>query len=90
MPVLRKIFGNRQMTNINTETIVLITPRIVDDPVAEFAERQADYVEEVERELTYEADRIEADVVEVFGPPNEPDEVSGPPYEPDEVGADED
>ena len=36
-------------------------------------ELQADYVEQVERELAGEAQRIETDVIEVFGPPYEAD-----------------
>ena len=77
IPGLRKIFSNRQETNINTETIVLITPRIVDDRVAEYAAIQSHYVEEVDQELTLEADRIDTDIVEVFGTPDEPDEDGG-------------
>lgn len=73
IPGLRKIFGNEQATNIVTETIILITPRIVDDQVEELGERQADYVAQVESELAGEALRIETDVIEVFGPPYEPD-----------------
>lgn len=73
IPGLRKIFGNEQATNIVTETIILITPRIVDDQVEEMGERQADYVAQVESELAGEALRIETDVIEVFGPPYEPD-----------------
>ncbi len=73
IPGLRKIFGNEQATNIATETIILITPRIVDDQVAEMSELQVEYVEQVESELAGEARRIETDVVEVFGPPYEAD-----------------
>lgn len=73
IPGLRKIFGNEQATNIITETIILITPRIVDDQVEEMGERQADYVAQVESELAGETLRIEPDVIEVFGPPYEAD-----------------
>ncbi len=74
MPGLRRIFSNRQETNINTETIVLITPRIVDDQVEELAALQSEYVEVVEDDLSLEAERMETDVVDVFGPPYEPEE----------------
>ncbi len=74
MPGLRKIFSNRQETNINTETIVLITPRIVDDYVDRLGRTQAEIVETVGDELDIEAVRMETDVVEVFGPPYEPEE----------------
>lgn len=77
MPGLRRLFSNRQEININTETIVLITPRIVDAEVAELAEAQSDYVEVVGQELNVEAVRIETDVVDVFGPPYEPEESDG-------------
>lgn len=77
LPGLRRIFSNRQEININTETIVLITPRIVDAEVAELAEAQSDFVEVVGQELNVEAVRIETDVVDVFGPPYEPEESDG-------------
>ncbi|MGI9258456.1 MAG: type II secretion system protein GspD [Gammaproteobacteria bacterium] len=77
LPGLRRLFSNRQEININTETIVLITPRIVDAEVAELAEAQSDFVEVVGQELDIEAVRIETDVVDVFGPPYEPEESDG-------------
>ncbi len=77
VPGLRKIFGNQQETNIVTETIILITPRIVDAQVAAMSEQQADYVEGVKTELSREGERIEADVVDVFGPREAPDEADG-------------
>lgn len=77
VPGLRKVFGNQQETNIVTETIILITPRIVDAQVAAMSEQQADYVEGVQTELSREGERIEADVVDVFGPSEAPDEADG-------------
>jgi len=47
---------------------------IVDDRVAEYAAIQSNYVDEIDQELTLEADRIDADVIEVFGTPSESDE----------------
>lgn len=73
IPGLRKIFGNQLETNLSKETIILITPRVVDDQVAEMSERQVDSVGQVEAELAGAARRIEMDVVEVFGPPYEGD-----------------
>jgi hypothetical protein len=37
------------------------------------SEQQADYVEGVQTELSREGERIEADVVDVFGPREAPD-----------------
>ena len=64
-------------TNIVTETIILITPRIVDAQVAAMNEQQADYVEGVKTELSREGERIEADVVDVFGPSEATDQADG-------------
>jgi type II secretory pathway component GspD/PulD (secretin) len=62
VPVVRRMFSNEERTEVNTETIVLITPRIVENFDAAWNAEAAGIVEEVEAASRDAAEALDADV----------------------------
>ena len=62
VPGLRRLFSNEEATEINSETIVLITPHIVDDLGAPWNTVPAERIRETEREVEAELELIEVDI----------------------------
>lgn len=63
MPLVRRLFTNRERTNVNTETIVLIRPQIVTNSDA-FSQDPVRRYEEELREITIDRNNIERNVEE--------------------------
>jgi len=61
IPGIRRLFSNEELTEVNSETIVLITPFVVDDFEDEWNASPADKVQEAEDEVAAIAEEIEAD-----------------------------
>ena len=62
IPGIGRLFSSRERTNVNTETIVLITPRIVEGYGGGWSEEPASRVEAVELDLLQRADQINAEL----------------------------
>ena len=62
LPGIGRLFSSRERTNANTETIVLITPRIVGGYDGSFSDPVENRVGVAERELKQDADAIESDL----------------------------
>jgi Flp pilus assembly secretin CpaC len=69
IPGLRWLFSNRTQTTQNTETVVLITPRLVDEEVADLNDRSDELYEDIEREVLDKADKVEDIIEDTFGKP---------------------
>ena len=66
LPVTRWLFSSKTRTTTNVETVVMITPRLVDDEFQEYSDREAEKIDRVERELMEDADIIEDEVIDAF------------------------
>lgn len=66
IPGLRWAFGSRSRTNQNTETVVVITPRLLDDTFAAMNERSISVIEEAEQDMLDNSAVIEGYVEEAF------------------------
>ena len=64
IPGVGRLFSNRRKTNLNTETVVLITPTIIQDGMAEVsnAEESREAIKRLERKMNLEALSIEDDM----------------------------
>jgi len=62
IPGLRRLFSNEERTEVNTETIVLITPRLVNDLSADWNTVPGSAVTEAARATSAEAGAIEDDL----------------------------
>lgn len=71
IPGIRWLFSNRTKTTSNTETIVLITPRLVDEEVAQLNELSDRQFEDMEQEMRDQADVIEDIIEDTFGESSE-------------------
>ncbi len=60
IPVLGRLFSNTEKLVINTETVVLITPRVVEAGVAKFMSSESDRVDEIGEQLKNEVNRVKA------------------------------
>jgi len=74
IPGIRWLFGNRTRQSSNTETVVLITPRLLDEEFQAFNEQKVRQFEDAENELIFESDIVEEHIEEFFGTP----EISSP------------
>lgn len=70
LPLVKNLFTSRERTQVNTETIVLITPRIVEDLAADWNSTPRDKVDEAAATLESHSDELRKLLDE------EPDEVS--------------
>ena len=62
VPGIRRLFSNEERTEVNTETIVLITPKIVEDLDERWNTVPIEETEEHEREADAELELIEVDI----------------------------
>ncbi len=62
VPGIRRLFSNEERTEVNTETIVLITPRVVDNLDETWNTAPIEETEENEREAEAELELIEVDI----------------------------
>jgi len=62
VPLIRRLFSNEERTEANTETIVLITPKIVEDLNGRWNMAPIEITEEHEREADAELELIEVDI----------------------------
>jgi type II secretory pathway component GspD/PulD (secretin) len=67
VPGLKRFFANQERTDTNSETIVLITPRIVDDLDAPWNTEPSERVNAAGREVDSRVDFIESDVNRSLG-----------------------
>lgn len=67
IPGLGRLFSNRQKTNTNTETIVLITPTVVAPAVPMIHEESMDKIDEIERDQGEQIERLDNEMEQVFG-----------------------
>lgn len=67
IPVIGRLFSNRQKTLTNTETIVLITPKIVAAPVDLAAEDATDIIDDLENRQTRDKELLDAEMDQFFG-----------------------
>ncbi len=66
LPGLGRLFRSRESTNVNTETVVLITPRVVTTTLENWNEDQLDVVDEHTRVLHDTQQRMQQDVNDRF------------------------
>ncbi len=62
IPGVRRLFSNSELTNVNTETVVLITPYIMDGRAAEVNRMQIDIVDNHDEVLRDQQRRMHDDV----------------------------
>jgi type II secretory pathway component GspD/PulD (secretin) len=67
IPVVGRLFSNRQKTNTNTETIVLITPTIVAPATPMIDKRSLDKIEDIERDQIEEKEKLDDEMEQFFG-----------------------
>ncbi|MBT8101491.1 MAG: type II secretion system protein GspD [Woeseia sp.] len=67
VPVLGRLFSNRQKTLSNTETVVLITPTIVPSEAPQTDPRILDKIEHLEDDQMEESDELDAEMNLFFG-----------------------
>lgn len=67
IPVVGRLFSNRQKTNTNTETIVLITPTIIAPATPMIDKRSLDKIENIERDQSEEAEKLDDEMEQFFG-----------------------
>jgi len=79
VPVIRRMFSNEERTEVNTETIVLITPRIVDTLDDAWNQEATDAVEEVDAEVSNAAEAMDADVTRFEKVRDEPSQMPDAP-----------
>jgi type II secretory pathway component GspD/PulD (secretin) len=58
VPVVKRLFSSRERTQVNTETIVLITPRLVEDGAVGWSTDEIDAVERVRQSLEEDAETL--------------------------------
>lgn len=63
IPGVGRLFANSEQISINTETIVLITPYIVDTTVSNITSAETNKVKQAEIELTSKSMKIEEEIV---------------------------
>ena len=66
VPGLGRLFSNREITNVNTETIVLITPHVIKNVAENWNHDALDVVDEHERVLSSEQRRMHDQVNQKF------------------------
>lgn len=76
IPVIRRMFSNEVRTETNSETIVLITPHLVDDFDTPWNNQAADRIGEAERDTQALRDALKADVERFHPPASAPPEAS--------------
>lgn len=69
IPGIRWLFGNRTRQRSNTETVVLITPRLLDEEFAAFSDEKVREIDRVEDEMGVESSVIEEHIEDFFGVP---------------------
>jgi len=84
IPGLRWLFSSRSRTTANTETVVLITPRLLDEEFTAISEATEDVVDEVAADLGARSRDIEEIIEDTFGtlaapPADEPVEPAAVP-----------
>ena len=67
LPGVRWLFGNQSRTVSNTETVVVITPRLLDDDFNEFSDAADRAVDSVMDEMIEQSDVVEEHIEDVFG-----------------------
>ncbi|MDH3431972.1 MAG: type II and III secretion system protein, partial [Gammaproteobacteria bacterium] len=67
IPVVGRLFSNRQKINTNTETIVLITPTIIAPATPMIDKRSLDKIENIERDQSEEAEKLDDEMEQFFG-----------------------
>lgn len=67
IPVIGRLFSNRQNTSTDTETIVLITPTVVTTAEQTIDERSLDKIELLEQNQDDKAERLDDEMEEFFG-----------------------
>jgi type II secretory pathway component GspD/PulD (secretin) len=66
LPGIGRLFSSRETTNVNTETVVLITPRVVSDGSGDWNNDHLDVVDEHQRVLGGQQIRLNEDVNQRF------------------------
>ncbi|MDH3533027.1 MAG: hypothetical protein OEO82_08860 [Gammaproteobacteria bacterium] len=67
MPVVGRLFSNRQQINTNTETVVLITPTVIKPTMAVVDESSLDKIERLEQDQNSEIDKLDREMDGFFG-----------------------
>ncbi len=60
IPVLGRLFSNTERLAINTETVVLITPRVVESTLHRFMSKENERLQEIDRQLGDKIKKIES------------------------------
>jgi type II secretory pathway component GspD/PulD (secretin) len=61
IPGIRRLFSNEELTDVNSETIVLITPYVVDNLDAQWNSKPLDKVRDADADAAAAATRLEAE-----------------------------
>lgn len=72
IPVLGRLFSNSEKLAIKTETVVLITPRIVEAGVQQFMSRESDRINDIDKSLQIRSNEIEQKLDPEFGLQTQP------------------
>ncbi|MDX1516734.1 MAG: secretin N-terminal domain-containing protein [Woeseiaceae bacterium] len=67
IPLLGRLFSNRQETLTNTETVVLITPTIVSSPTETIERRPLDTIDRLERDQKQRSEALDEEMELFFG-----------------------
>lgn len=67
VPVIGRLFSNRQMAISNTETVVLITPRVVTNKTPRVDEGVTDEIDKFEQDQSEQTDELDSEMDAFFG-----------------------
>jgi len=67
IPLIGGLFSNRQLTNTNTETVVLITPTVITPSMPTMDEPTIDKIEQLERQQQMDGQRLDDEMDLFFG-----------------------
>ena len=69
VPGVGLLFSSREMTSVNTETIVIITPQVIDETRGPWNDEARDEVESLEERLQRQPDNIDRQLDQTFPGP---------------------
>jgi general secretion pathway protein D len=67
IPLLGRMFSNHSTNDISTETVVLITPHLIDGYVSEWNAKQQAKTQAIEALMEQDAERVNARIDELMG-----------------------
>ena len=78
IPGLRWLFSNKSRTSFNTETVVIITPRIIDDTYLAATGQKLRELDDVDEEMSARARSVDDVIEDRFSKPPPADDASSP------------